>query len=86
MFISLAPIRRADHSELAGGSVSVKDSWGTAMAVPQNKLSGPNHLGRIGKNPAISPGIFYKTDVTAGTAIAVPYGVLSATLLQRRTG
>ena len=36
------------------------------------------------ENPAISPGIFYKTDVTAGTAIAVPYGCAADKMPPRR--
>ena len=43
------------------------------MAVPQNALSGSNNLGQIGEILQFRPGFSIKTDVTAGTAIAVPY-------------
>ena len=36
------------------------------------------------EEPAISSGIFYKTDVTAGTAIAVPYGYSDDKIAPRR--
>ena len=49
------------------------------MAVPQNALSGSNNLGQIGEILRFRPGFSTKTDVTAGTAIAVPYGCAVST-------
>ena len=49
------------------------------MAVPQNALSGSNNLGQIGEILRFRLVFSIKTDVTAGTAIAVPYGCAVST-------